>query len=146
MTCLVGNIALRRPTRQESTRHGGHASRGVDGHAGSCSHSYSHYRPWWRVDLQHQRYVYKVTITNTNGGSWTQLRNFEVRVGAIDSADGANILYVSILWTHQAFKFHTPPRLIMMRAVNRTFRRSGNQWRDEELLSGGKGGVTREIY
>lgn len=95
---LSGNIALRRPTNQESTRHAGHASRAVDGNTNpyyfrrSCSFSYSGYRPWWRVDLGHQRYVTKVTITNRFDCCWNLLRNFEIRVGNINSADGANML------------------------------------------------------
>jgi len=95
---LSGNIALRKPTRQSSIAANGHAARAVDGNTNgyynhhSCTHTHYAYRSWWRVDLRHQKYVYKVTITNRFDCCWDRLRNFEIRVGNIDSADGANIL------------------------------------------------------
>ena len=67
---FVENIALGQPTFQSTTEHDGPSSQAVDGNmnaaydAGSCSHTADEENPWWAVDLQWQRLVDTVHLTN----------------------------------------------------------------------------------
>ena len=64
----VANLALYKPTWQDSTAFGGVASRAVDGNAnpnfgaGSCTHTDFYTYPTWGVDLQIISTVHYVDI------------------------------------------------------------------------------------
>jgi hypothetical protein len=67
------NIALGRPTFQSSVLYSGEPSRAVDGNknpdynGNSCCHSnglMDKTNPWWAVDLQQNRLVDRVDLTN----------------------------------------------------------------------------------
>ena len=81
------NLALGRPTTQSSVRHGGKASRGVDGNtnskygAGSCTHTAREKRPWWRVDLERVVDVSTVKITNRKDCCSKRITNTKIYVG-----------------------------------------------------------------
>ena len=46
-----------------------------------CSLTNNDGTAWWRVDLQHEIPVVRVTITNRQDAFWTRLDNFEIRIG-----------------------------------------------------------------
>ncbi len=90
MFCIVGNLARGKPAIQSSTRHGGIASKAVDGnknmdfHAGSCTHTRIERRPWWRVDLESYYKVKGVRLTNRGDCCSERLRQIEIIVGDVD--------------------------------------------------------------
>ncbi|XP_065051247.1 uncharacterized protein LOC135680930 isoform X2 [Rhopilema esculentum] len=95
---LTGNIARGKPTRQSSTGFGGVASRAVDGNknsqwgGASCTHTNRDKKPWWRVDLQSNQLVKKVSVTNRGDCCGNRLRNIDIRVGNVDNNPNANPL------------------------------------------------------
>ncbi len=97
--CLhLGNIAEGKETKQSSTSHGGVSSRAVDGKsltdyfAGSCTHTLSENKPWWRVDLGSAHAVMKVIITNRGDCCSHRLSHVAIRVGDVDSKPYSNAL------------------------------------------------------
>jgi len=85
------NLAFGKHADQKNgAAYGGLASRGVDGNSetkyakGSCTHTPSAVRPWWRVDLGQIEPVSEVYIVNRgDGGLGKRLNNFEIRVGRL---------------------------------------------------------------
>ena len=84
---LLGeNFALKKPTKQSQTTHGGSASKAVDGNknrqyfSGSCTHTDEETTPWWRVDLEQRIAVTHVKIANRDQIG-KRLCGFEIRVG-----------------------------------------------------------------
>ena len=89
------NFALSKPTVQSSTLSnnlGSYASSlAVDGNRlniasynnkPTCSITNTDGTAWWRVDLQHEIPVVRVTITNREHSVyWVRLNNFEIRIG-----------------------------------------------------------------
>ena len=88
------NFALSNPTVQSSTytnNLGPYASSlAVDGNRLNiasynskprCSLTNNDGTAWWRVDLQHEIPVVRVTITNRQDAFWGRLGNFEIRIG-----------------------------------------------------------------
>lgn len=82
------NVALGRPTTQSLTDHGKHSPLAVDGNTDplwngdSVTATTAQDDPWWRVDLQTQRSVAVVRVTNAqapNGGKRLDL--FTIKVG-----------------------------------------------------------------
>ncbi|XP_038071546.1 uncharacterized protein LOC119740350 [Patiria miniata] len=81
--CIFGKPAL------QSSSHGSGqfpAENAVDGspitHVAHCSHTVSNSRnPWWRVDLEEEQYVTKVTILNRGDCCSERLQGAQVRAG-----------------------------------------------------------------
>jgi hypothetical protein len=84
------NLALDRPTEQSSTSENGASNRAVDGNTnmaysgGSCTHTNSATRSWWKVELAASVEIDNVEIWNRDSiGS--RLNKFSVQVGDINS-------------------------------------------------------------
>lgn len=83
---LGENFALKKPTKQSQTAHGGIASKAVDGnknsyyYRGSCTHTNEETTPWWRVDLEQRIAVTHVKIVN-RAQIGKRLCGFEIRIG-----------------------------------------------------------------
>ena len=66
----ISNLALQKPTQQQSTSHEGSSARAVDGNkdgdyaALSCSHTDYGSGNWWMVDLESTNVIYEVRIHN----------------------------------------------------------------------------------
>ena len=74
-------------TYQSSTYASDHASKAVDGNAntaccGSCSHTLSEYRPWWRVDFGASRNLVMIHVYGrSESPARERLNNWQVRIG-----------------------------------------------------------------
>ena len=70
-----GNLAYDQPAEQSSTYWPFGADKAVDGNVGPvlnnghCSHTWSSYNAWLRVDLGEMAYVINVTIYNRKSGT-----------------------------------------------------------------------------
>lgn len=93
---ILENLAFGKQTDQISLRledggaEGGASSRAVDGNSetafasGSCTHTLTENKAWWKVDLGQVEPVSEVYIVN-RGDGWThRLSSFEIRVGRLD--------------------------------------------------------------
>ena len=66
----ISNLALHKPTQQQSTAFKGSSARAVDGNkdgdytALSCSHTNFGSGNWWMVDLESTNVIYEVRIHN----------------------------------------------------------------------------------
>jgi hypothetical protein len=97
------NLALGRPTTQSSVRHGGKASRAVDGNTNSkygsrsCTHTAHQRRPWWRVDLERVVDVKSVKITNRRDCCSRRIKNAKIYVGTTsvlaDATECGEVIY-----------------------------------------------------
>ena len=91
---LGDNLALGKPTSQITTSWGGRSGRAVDGNrnsnwrGGSCTHTHSRRKSWWRVDLQKNVRVRKVFVQNRGDCCGSRLNPFEIRVGYITRNGG----------------------------------------------------------
>ncbi len=81
------NLALGKTAEQISTRHGGIASRAVDGDTngkwtnGSVTHTVSQSQPWWQVRLGQEYEIGQIVIWNrTDNCCVSRLSNFDVFV------------------------------------------------------------------
>lgn len=76
---FLGNLALSKPAFQSSFMSKHSAKHAVDGRVdGECSRTTFENDPWWRVDLQREKYIMAVTITNCCEET---VENVDIRVG-----------------------------------------------------------------
>lgn len=87
---IFADLALKQPTKQSSSRHGGIPERAVDGlkssyfEHNSCTRTKALQKPpWWRVDLGSSLPVAEVIVVNRAcaGDCARRLKEFEIRVG-----------------------------------------------------------------
>ncbi|XP_064196304.1 uncharacterized protein LOC135257470 isoform X2 [Anguilla rostrata] len=82
-----GNVALRKKTRQSSSKSRGRASKAVDGkrstrfQMGSCTQTRTEADPWWRVDLEKAYNVTSVTITSREDCCAEMIDGAQLRIG-----------------------------------------------------------------
>ncbi|XP_072029155.1 scavenger receptor cysteine-rich type 1 protein M130-like isoform X2 [Amphiura filiformis] len=83
------------PVNQSSTSSGGVPSRATDGNdhpyyfANTCTHTRNDIAPWWRVDLQQEECISKVTIRNRAECCHERLIDTIVKVGSVDEVGDA---------------------------------------------------------
>ncbi|XP_078353365.1 receptor-type tyrosine-protein phosphatase S-like isoform X3 [Oculina patagonica] len=90
------NLAYGKQTAQITTNSNanGESNRAVDGNSetnyykGSCTHTFTATKPWWRVDLGQVEPVSEVYIVNRGDGWAERLDNFEIRVGSTNTSGG----------------------------------------------------------
>ena len=88
------NIALNKPALQSSSQHYTYgASYAVDGDNGTMSTTKLETNPWWRVDLESEKYISKIKI-NYAGGSGNSPK---VYVGNVASSDHSQYTYVGTI-------------------------------------------------
>lgn len=89
---MVDNFARGRPTSQSSTKYNGLSSKAVDGNenadyfSSSCTCTNKEIGAWWRVNLESEKTVGKIIIVNRADCCSNRLKNFEIRVGNVDSS------------------------------------------------------------
>jgi hypothetical protein len=94
-------ISTNKPASQSSEGWAGKASRAVDGKTdgryghGSCTHTQSQHRAWWKVDLGASYNIHRVVVWNRADCCATRLNNFEVladghKCGTIGTARTSN--------------------------------------------------------
>ena len=80
------NVAIRKPTRQQSTGWGGDSGRAVDGRKDgnywrrSVSHTHWHSNAWWQVDLQGDFTIRTIKVYNRQDCCQSRLNNFKVEI------------------------------------------------------------------
>ncbi|XP_040020593.2 fucolectin [Gasterosteus aculeatus] len=90
------NIAKGGTATQSSVGWNGLPERAIDGNRasiweqGSCTHTQSEMKPWWRLDLLKTYNVDTVTITNRRDCCHERINDAEIRIGSSLSDNGNN--------------------------------------------------------
>ena len=120
----VDNLALNGSASQSSTRHGGDASRAIDGNSngsyssGSVTHTATGNGAWWQVQLNQTSNISQVVVHNRSDNCCvSRLSSYTVSV----LNDGGNIV-----WSQSYSSAPTPTNTINVNATGRTVRVSLN--------------------